>query len=429
VDIARAETKQWIQNFDALATSERRRTALALVNAALSAIDTELVVRGAVAVDGDVLRVKERMFSLLRFQRVFVVGIGKAAARAAAVLEEILRDRLAGGVVIGSEGFVSTSLQVFRGDHPLPSRANVDASGRIVELSGSMTENDLVLVVVSGGGSAHLCWPESECEQGRRLYHDFVKGGGTIVELNTVRKHLSSLKGGGLAKMLFPATVIGLIFSDVPGDSLHSVASGPTYFDETSVAEAERILEKYHLSGYSLTETPKDRQNFANVTNVPLVSNRIALEAMREQARGLGLKATVLSDRLYDPVATVAKIMFEAAKGGENPQVILAGGEPAVEVPTVHGLGGRNQHLALQALAHLKPGHLFLSFGSDGQDNGPAAGAIADEKVVARARDLGLNSMDDLSGFDAHNFFEKTGGLVITGPTNANVSDLMLLLT
>ena len=429
MSLVESEKKQWVKNFDTLATSERRRTALALVNAALNAIDTPQVVRNAVEVNGHVLRVKDRTFALSRFKRILVLGIGKAASRAAQALEEILGAQLAGGVVIGNEAFVSQSLRVFHGDHPLPSPANVEASRQMVEHSRGMTENDLALVVVSGGGSAHLCWPESEREQGRRLYHDFVKCGGSIVELNTVRKHLSSLKGGGLANAFFPATVVGLIFSDVPGDGFESVASGPTYYDETTVRDAEHILEKYQLSGYSLMETPKDRMSFSTVSNIPLVSNRIALEAMRERAGELGLKATILSDRLYDPVAVVAEQLFAAAKAGEKPQVFLAGGEPEVKVPSILGLGGRNQLLALHTLSRLKPGQLFVSFGSDGLDNGPAAGAIADGQIAVRGRELSLDCEDHLRRFDAGTFFERTGGLIITGPTQANVSDLMLLLS
>ena len=149
-------------------------------------------------------------------------------------------------------------LQTFQGTHPLPSAENVRASGKIVQLAKQMTENDLVLVIVSGGGSALMCWPQSECEQGRRLYQNFLRAGGSIVELNTVRRHLSALKGGGLAAMLYPATVVGLIFSDVPGDNPQAVASGPTYRDETTVEDARRILGKYGLGGYALRDTRID---------------------------------------------------------------------------------------------------------------------------------------------------------------------------
>jgi glycerate-2-kinase len=421
--------KQWIQNIGRLDTGGPRSAALSLVNAALNAIDTAQVFASSVSLDGDALRIKDHTISLDRFRRIHVIGIGKAAHPAAVALERILGPRLSGGIILGTGAKPHGSRFAFhQGTHPMPSLRNVRASRRIVALSEQLDERDLVLAVVSGGGSSLLCWPESECGQGRRLYRDFLRTGGTIVELNTVRKHLSSLKGGGLAKMLHPATVIGLILSDVPGDKYNSVASGPTYRDDTTAADAARILEKYHLGGYRLMETPTDGKYFATVTNIPLVSNRAALQAMQERARALRLKAIILSDSLYDPAAAVARKMFDAAQGPGHPALVLAGGEPEVKVPAVAGRGGRNQHLALCALSHIKNDQVFVSFASDGQDNGPCAGAVADGVTAEKARNLGLDIADYLNRFDSQTFFEKTGAQIITGPTGANVSDLMLLL-
>jgi glycerate 2-kinase len=420
--------KQWIKNHAQLATTAGRETALALVNAGLNAIDTGQVMASSLSHEGDTLRIQKRKIDLTRFHRIHVIGFGKAAGRAAEALEDLLGPRLGGGVVIGTGPSACRRVQVFQGTHPLPSEANVRASQHIVELAERLTADDLVLVIVSGGGSAMLCWPESECDQGRRLFQDMLQTGAPITELNTVRKHLSALKGGGLAKMLHPATVIGLIFSDVPGDHFESVASGPTYRDETTVADARRILEKYRLAGYELVETPKEIRYFENVTNIPLVSNRVALQAMAARGEAMNLPTMTLSDSLYDPYANVAERVFAAAAGPSAPNLLLAGGEPEVKVPAAHGRGGRNQFLTLRALKSIKAGQVFISFGSDGRDNGDAAGAIADAETMKKALALGLDLDDHLNRFDSQTFFEKTGDLILTGPTEANVSDLMLLL-
>jgi glycerate-2-kinase len=420
----------WIKNFQQLATSPKREMALSVVNAALDAVDTAQVMASALAPDGDDLIVKDQRFDLSRFQRIYVAGIGKAAHKAAAALEGLLGTRLAGGVVIGTgEVAASLRLQTYAGTHPLPSAANVDATRQLVELSQRLTELDLVLVVVSGGGSAMLCWPESECEQSRRLYQDFLGAGGSILELNTVRKHLSAVKGGGLAKMLYPARVVGLVFSDVPGDNFEAVASGPTYRDATTRADAEQILQNHQISGYQLNETPKDWACFERVTNIPLVSNQTALTAMAARGRALGLESMILGDRFYDPVDEVAaKIILEGRKfraGG----LVVAGGEPRLKVAAHAGRGGRNQHLTLHALKSMQDNQVFISLGSDGHDNGDVAGAIADGETAAKASRLGLDPAAYLERFDAGTFFEKTGDAIITGPTESNVSDLMLLLT
>jgi len=420
--------KQWIKNFAQIATSGKREAALSVVNAAFNAIDTPQVMSSSLSLEGDLLRIKDRKIKLAQFQNIYVIGFGKAANQAAMALEKILESRLAGGIVLGTSAAACACLQTFQGTHPLPSAENFRASGKIVQLAKRMTANDLVLVVVSGGGSALLCWPQSECEQGRRLYQDFLRTGGTIVELNTVRKHLSALKGGGLAAMLHPATVAGLIFSDVPGNNGQAVASGPTYRDETTIEDARRVLSKYHLSGYELVETQKEARYFEKVCNIPLVSNQVALQAMMARARALQLNAVIISDSLYDSVAGVAGKFLETARRANSAALFLAGGEPEAKIPARHGRGGRNQLLTLQAMKIISNDQVFISFGSDGRDNGDAAGAIADGETAAKTARLGLDIDAHLHGLDSQTFFERTGDLIITGPTGANVYDLMLLL-
>jgi glycerate-2-kinase len=436
----------WIKNFNAIATSEKRKTALSIVSAGLDAIDTESVIRTNIFLSESILKIKDQSFELAHFDAIRIIGFGKVVCKAVATLESILGDRIKSGIVIGTEAAIgSPAITSFVGSHPLPSDINVKASAEIVNLAQSLSERDLVIVIVSGGGSSLLCWPPEECDQGRRLYEDFLKTGATIEELNTVRKHISLLKGGGLAKMLYPATVIGLIFSDVPGhgDTFYAtVASGPTYPDNLTVADAENVLKKYGLGGYTLRETPKDKTYFKKVFNIPLVSNYDALQAMAKYGQQHGFTTTILSDAMYDPPEEVVTAMFTAATAAGNTdtdkmQLILAGGEPKIEVPIEHGTGGRNEHTTLEAIRFLSAKKdatiandaVFISLASDGHDNNTAAGAIADTETLAKASAAGLSAEKYLAAFDAYSFFEKTGDLIVTGQTETNVSDLMVLLT
>ena len=414
-----------IINFEQLASSENRRIALSIIEAGLDAIDTEKVITASMSLDGSRLKIKNKFFDLANFKKIIVIGFGKAASKAATALEKILKEKISDGIVISTAEAEYARIKGFVGTHPMPSSHNVTASKEIVELAESLGKDDLAIVIVSGGGSALLCWPNEECEQGQKLYQDFLKTSGTIKELNTVRKHLSELKGGGLAKLLYPAKTIGLIFSDVPGDSYDEVASGPTYIDNTSAKDATAILNKYGLKGYTLLDTPRDKKFFEKVDNIPIVSNTYALAAMAKKAVEFGLTASIISNSLYETPPNAIGLIFSTA--AEN-HAVLTGGETKLQVTKDSGSGGRNQFLAMQALLNIKPGQVFISFASDGRDNGPAAGAIVDEKTLAKIKELRLDVNDYMNRFDAFNFFEKLKDLILTGSTGANVSDLVLLL-
>jgi len=209
--------KKLIKNFDTLATNKQRQDALTIAEAGLQAIDTEVVLRNSIELDGTILRVAGQRFDLSRYEHTYVIGFGKVACTAAYTLEQILKDRIKDGAVVGLSERVCQTIDTYAGTHPIPSAQNYTASKHIEEVARSAKENDLVIVIVSGGGSALLCSTMGECDQGQKLFNAFLQSGGTIEELNTVRKHISKLKGGGLAKALYPATVISLIFSDVPG--------------------------------------------------------------------------------------------------------------------------------------------------------------------------------------------------------------------
>ena len=419
--------KKWIKNFDELATSENRKLALMIAQTGLDAIDTEKVIYDSVQLKNNILSVNDQSFDLSRFKKIKVVGFGKASCSAALALEKILGSKIKQGSVIGLQKTACNYIQTFSGTHPRPSRLNIVAGKKIFEIVNQSDENDLIIAIISGGGSALLCYSESECVQGQILYDAFLKCGKTIRQINTVRKHLSVLKGGGLAQIAYPATVISLIFSDVPGDNFQDVASGPTYKDESTVEDARKIILENNLGEFDLIETPKEDKYFEKVYNFILVSNKTAVEAMERKSRELGFATNVVSTELYDQTEVVLKKIFSAK--GDN-TIVLAAGEPSIEVKNTEGHGGRNFHMGLQAVKEelLDQNSVFLSFASDGLDNNDGAGVIVDQNIFKKIAELGLNVDDYLSRFDSYSFFEKCGSIIITGPTGANVSDLMILL-
>ena len=439
----------WIKNWDVLATTPNRKIALEIIESGLDAINTENVITASIALKDNTLTVQGVDFDLSKFKKIKVVGFGKSSCQAALALEKILGDKITAGAVVGLEKVECKYIETFTGTHPRPTEANIVAGKKIYETIKDSTEENLIIVLVSGGGSALLCYPESEYIQGAKLYDEFLKTGGTISEMNTIRKHLSLLKGGGLAKAAYPATVVGLIFSDVPGDAFQNVASGATYKDTTTVANVEKIITANNLGKFDLIETPKEDKYFEKVHNFVLVSNKTAVEAMAKKSQQLGLKANIVSTELYDEVdQSLEKIFNFASEGfsqvlgspGPYPgqtipkpftgSISLAAGEPRVVVPKNAGKGGRNLHMGLEAVKMnlVQDDSVFISFGSDGMDNSDAAGAIVDKSTMEKVAKLGLDVNDYATRFDSYNFFQKTGDIIMTGHTGANVSDLMILL-
>lgn len=420
--------KHWIKNFNEIATTSNRRMALEIIESGLDAINTEKVIYSSFLLNENILSIKGQEFDLSKFKKIKVVGFGKSSCEAALALEKILGSRIEKGAVIGLERVGSQYIETFAGTHPIPTETNLEAGEKIYEIVKDSTENDLIIVLVSGGGSALLCYPESECENGAKLYNAFLKSGKTISEINTVRKHISMLKGGGLVKLAYPATIIGIIFSDVPGDVFENVASGPTYKDKTTVKDAEKIISENNLGEFNLVETPKEDKYFENVHNFILVSNKTAVEAMEKKAQEFNLKVNIISTDLYDEVGESVKKIFSAKK--EN-SAVLAAGEPKVIVPKGAKKGGRNLHMGLSVLKNnlMDDDSVFISFASDGMDNSDAAGAVVDKSTKEKGESLGLSVDDYFARFDSYDFFQKTGDTIITGTTGANVSDLMILLT
>lgn len=420
--------KNHIRNFKELAGTENRKLALSIVEVGLIAINTEEVISRSVKLENNILSVMGESFILSKFKKIKVVGFGKASMDMAVALEKILGSRIKEGAVIGLTKVDCEYIETFIGTHPKPSQINVKAGERIYEIIKNSSAEDLIIVLVSGGGSALLCYSENEYRQNAALYDEFLKSGKTITEINIVRKHLSIFKGGGLAKIAYPATIIGLIFSDIPGDNFFDVASGPTYKDKTTITDAERIIAENNLGKFDLIETSKEDKYFEKVHNFVLVSNKTALEAMKKKAQALNLGVNILSADLYDEMDETLKKIFSARK--EN-SVVLAAGEPKIKVKKGEGVGGRNLHLGLEAIKMkmIDPNSVLISLASDGLDNSDAAGVIVDKNTIKKVEELNLNIDDYLARFDSYNFFQKSGDLILTGPTGANVSDLMILLT
>jgi len=419
--------KSRIKNFDALASSPARADALSVIEAAYAAIDTDRALRAKVTLVGDVLTIGNERIDLSEYDRVFIVGCGKVACQAAATLEDIVRAYVTDGAVVGVTDRVCDIVTTYQGTHPLPSSVNFAASDHMRRIGEAVTERDLVLAVIGGGGSALLCSSQGECDQSSELYNAFLRSGGTIDELNVVRRHLSPLKGGGLAKLLYPATIVGLIFSDVSGGDLRTVASGPTYMDDSTVADAEAIIDAYHLGSYALIETPKDGTYFEKVRNILIVSNETALKAMGDKARALGYESREPACDPYGAPESVLRAMNEAAAPGS---MMIFGGEPRLAVPPEgKGSGGRSGYMALVSLDMLTGGQVFASFASDGRDNGDVAGAIVDVGSKRRLLDARVPLQEHAVRYDSHTVFGKIGDLIMTDVMEANVSDLALLLT
>ena len=425
----------WVKNHDKIALTKSRQDALAILEAGLSAIETRQVMRETLEWDGATrtLCLANSQVCFANYDRVYFVAIGKCAVAAAEVAEELFGHELEGGFVLDVQSGVFSKLISRVGSHPLPSNENVAATEDIVILLEQATERDLVLVVISGGGSALLCSPyEMGCDTLSAIVNELMRAGANITELNIVRKHLSRVQGGQLAKIAYPATVIGLLFSDVVGDDVSTIASGPLTKDLSTKEEAMKILAKYNvatkcaLPKCEVLETPKEDKYFERVQNIVIVNNFRALSAMRAKATSLGYQAKIETTTLTGEAATVGEKM--ATEPLEPKTVLLFGGETTVKSRGGLGEGGRNQELALAALAKIYDSRVILACASDGWDNGPAAGAIADQHTQNLAKTLGLDPVEALLKHDSFSFWSKTDSQIMTGKTGANVADLTLIL-
>jgi glycerate 2-kinase len=428
------------------------RQALRIFRAALRAADPVQAVLRHMRREGEVLIAGERRYDLTSVHNIYVIGAGKASAQMAVAVERLLGRRITAGLVNTPNAFELRRMEINECGHPIPDRRGVAGAKRIAQIASEAGSDDLIVCLISGGASALLPLPAApitlaEKQKTTRL---LLHCGANIHEINCVRKHLSLIKGGQLARLAYPATLVTLILSDVIGDDLDVIGSGPTAPDRSTFGNARAIFEKYRIwkklpqtvrervSDTGAMETPKPGDKiFRKTHNVIVGSNALAVDAAAREARRLGFHTLVLSTFLEGEAREVARVHAAIAKeilaSGRpipRPACVISGGETTVTVRG-QGLGGRNQEFALAAalaIAGLRD-TVILSAGTDGRD-GPtvAAGAIADGTTVARAEALGLNTSAFLASNDSYSFLDGLGDLIKTGPTGTNVADVQLIL-
>jgi hydroxypyruvate reductase len=424
--------------------SQTRRDALRIFRAALRAADPYRAVLAHLSFDGRTIKVGSKRFSISAFDRIQVIGAGKASAAMARAAERVLGRRVSGGLVNVPAGTaeVLRRVELNTCGHPIPDDCGAEGARRILAIAHAAGRHDLLICVVSGGASAMLPAPAPPLvlEDKQEITRQLLRSGATIHEMNTVRKHLSLIKGGQLAQAAWPAAVVTLALSDVVGDDPEVIGSGPTVADPSTREEAMKILKRYDIEApeSALRDTPKygdpllSRAHYAIVGN-----NRQALQAAALTARKLGYRALVLSSSIQGETrdvagmhAAIAREILATGQPIRPPACLLSGGETTVTVRG-QGLGGRNQEFVLAAALGLdRAGPVtVLSAGTDGVD-GPtdAAGAIADSTTLEKAASLGLDARKFLDNNDSYHFFEPVGGLIKTGPTGTNVMDLRVML-
>ncbi|MBI4092039.1 MAG: DUF4147 domain-containing protein [Candidatus Levybacteria bacterium] len=422
----------FIKNFDDLARTPERKIVLELVEAALASIQPEKVFEQNIRRHGSILTIVDQEFDLDNFERVFLLGFGKGSAGNSKLLEKLILDKLTEGYVIDTDVEQFEKIKFTKGTHPLPSETNYKFTQKVLERLSNLNEQDLVLIVICGGGSAMFVYPHAiSLEQKIAVGKSLLKSGASITEMNIVRKHLSNVKGGGLAQILYPAKVAALIYSDVPGNDLSTIASGPTAYDPTTIEDAIRIIKKYNLEQElnlardAFIENPHDKKYFENVHNMIVLSNDTALSAMKQKAERLGWQTNIFSDRFESEARKAGKKLISST---HHNSILLVGGETTVHVAKKSGRGGRNQEVVLGALEHVDRDITICSFASDGWDNTEHAGAISDYKTVEQAKALGIEPLKYLEKNNSFVFFKETRDGIITGRLPSNVSDLMIIL-
>jgi len=430
---------------------------LSIFQASLRGADPKGCVKRHLKVEHGVFSVGDFRKRLKDVDKIIVVGAGKAAAVMAQATEEVLKDRIDQGVIITKKGpEVSLArIKQYRGGHPIPDEEGTKGTKRLMETVAQAGEDDLVLCLISGGGSALLVAPCEgiSLEDKKKMTQLLLECGATIDEINTIRKHISRVKGGRLAKAAFPAQTVSLILSDVIGDRIDSIASGPTASDPTTFEDCFEILHRYNLmermpepiklflqadKGKQGTETVKPGDPiFERVVNLIIGSNFLALKEAETKAKALGFNTLLLSAAISGDTRKAAEghaLLAQKIRQGKStpppPACVVSGGETTVVVKGV-GKGGRNQEFVLAAaiqIGGLKD-VIISSMNTDGID-GPtdACGAMCDGFTVSRAKKMDLNPEDYLGRNDSYHFFEKLDDLIKTGPTNTNVMDIHILL-
>jgi glycerate 2-kinase len=444
---------------NSLRASARGEAVAGIMAAALEAVDPAQAIRSHIQRQGKHLIIGKRDYDLSAFKRVLVIGFGKASVPMIMATADILGQDLTQGIALTKTSPAESSplnsrIAVLKGSHPIPDESSLTGAQQVIDLLSTTKETDLVIFLISGGGSALLTSPRDgiSLDDLGALTKSMLACGATINEINCLRKHLSQVKGGQLARMAFPAQSVALILSDVVGDPLDVIASGPTVADPTTFGEALAILEKYNITATvpqtvvklltqgvngKIMETPKVGDPiFSKSSNLIIGSNLQAAQAAFQKAKSEGFNTSLLTTYLQGEARVVGQVMAAIARqmaaNGDPvpaPACLIAGGETTVTL-LGNGLGGRNQELALSAvpgLAGIKD-VMLITLATDGND-GPtdAAGAVVNGDTLKRGVDLGMDPENYLSRNDAYHFFDPLGDLLKPGITETNVCDLTFI--
>ena len=451
---------------DQLSTNSLRRSPWGIdicqvLAAVINSADAGLAINNHVSIDADQLITSNKAYDLNEYKRLLIIGAGKAAVPMAKAIYELVGGHLTSGIVITKDGYLGSSsttlekqVKIYEAGHPIPDQRNLDASSQVTSLIRNLNSDDLVICLFSGGGSSLMIMPSQgiSLKNIRDTTALLLTCGATIDEINTIRKHLDDLKGGRLAKLLFPASVIAFVLSDVVGDSLDMIASGPTVADPTTYQDAWVILNKYqildqipseirsHIShGIAgiIPETLKPCDPILDkVQNIIVGNNTQTALAAIQTAKTIGFNTKLMTTSLHGEASHVGQSLAESAISLltsptyiRRPACLIAGGETTVTVKGT-GIGGRNQELALGAVKNLSGGDqiILVSLATDGGD-GPtdAAGAVATNQTYSLASAMGLYPIDYLDRNDSYHYFEPLGDLIKIGPTLTNVNDLVFI--
>lgn len=449
--------EELIRNGETKLNRKARALALRSLESALNAVDPKQIIKSKLLLKNLTLHVNGYSIDLKKFKNIYVIGGGKASGSMAEALEQVLGNSITKGLVNVPRSSKNKTdiIKLHEASHPIPDEAGVEGTRRMLKIAEQAKEDDLIICLISGGGSSLMPLPRGKISiaDKKEITNALLKCGATINEINTVRKHISDFKGGWLAKKAYPSSILNLILSDVVGDPLDFIASGPTVPDSTTFSDAIKVLKKYRLWSKApasirkvlsdgekglIPETPKaNDEAFKRVYNVVVGNNRLASLTAQKYLKSEGLNTLLLTSTLEGEARHVgimlASIVHEVSVSGNpvpKPAGIIAGGETTVTV-TGKGLGGRNQEIALATVRNLKGmnGVAVASLSTDGVD-GPtdAAGAIADGKTLVRAAKMGLTPEEYLAENDSYHFFSKLGDLIFTGPTGTNVNDVSVIV-
>lgn len=429
-----------IKNFEELVgnTSEKfinpRRDSLEILDYVIEEMNGYNLIKKRVKIFKEAIFIDGRKFNL-SYKKIFLAGFGKASGAMAKAMEEIIE--FDSGYVISTEEVNLKKAKLLKGTHPFPSEENIKATEKIVEMFEKADENDLIIVLISGGGSSLLCKPSVSLKSMNEVTEELMKRGCTIEELNTVRKHISEVKGGKLAKKT-KAKIISLIISDIIGNPVEFISSGPTSPDTTTFNDAMNILKKYGVKNKEvihhikegikgkIDETP---EKIDNAENIIIADNEMACREAKRKAEEKGYYSRIVSTKLRGEAMRVGRDLALYAKiYPRNRAILIFGGETTVTVKG-KGKGGRNQEMVLSAIKEIAGENIvFLSCGTDGIDgNSISAGAIADGYSHEKALKKELNIEEYLIDNNSYEFFKEMGDAIITGYTGTNVMDIQII--